>query len=88
MESVKMSNGMHVSPQMTYEQAGQEEWGAVLVPGGIGARPWFEGNKQAREFLSKVVPKCQYVFTGKSPTSLISGETCVRERERGRELRN
>ena len=66
LEPVKMSNGMQVVPQMTYSQASEDKrgWDAVLVPGGIGARPWFESNKQTREFLTKVVPSCRFVFTG------------------------
>lgn len=70
LEPVKMSNGMGVMPQMTYAQAATEEWDAVLVPGGIGARPWFDTNAACRDFLIKVVPKCRYVFTGKLNSAL------------------
>lgn len=61
---IKMSNGMQVTPELTYEVAQGQEWDAVLVPGGTGARPWFESNARCREFLVEVVPKCRYVFTG------------------------
>jgi transcriptional regulator GlxA family with amidase domain len=61
---IKMSNGMQVTPELTYEVAQNQEWDAVLVPGGMGARPWFESNARCREFLVEVVPKCRYVFTG------------------------
>lgn len=63
-----MSNGMSVVPQMTYDNAMAEdqEWDVVLIPGGSGARPWFESNKGTRDFLVKVGPKCKYVLTGKS----------------------
>lgn len=64
MDPVKMSNGMQVVPQLTFIEAGEQEWDAVLVPGGTGARPWFDSNKQCREFLIKVVPSCRFVFTG------------------------
>lgn len=61
---IKMSNGMQVTPAITFEEASKQEWDAVLVPGGSGARPWYDTNKQCRDFLTLVVPKCTYVFTG------------------------
>lgn len=64
---ISMSNGMKVTPKITYEVAQGRPWDAVLVPGGIGARPWFESNARCREFLVEVVPKCQFVFTGTAP---------------------
>jgi putative intracellular protease/amidase len=64
MSPIKMSNGMKVTPAMTYDVAQNQEWDAVLVPGGMGARPWIESNVRCREFLVEVVPKCRYVFTG------------------------
>lgn len=66
LEPVKMSNGMSVIPQLTFADGAKQSWDAVLVPGGIGARPWFESNKGCRDFLVTVVPKCRYVFTGQS----------------------
>lgn len=61
-----MSNGMRVVPQLMYLEAKEQEWDAVLIPGGTGARPWFDSNLGCRDFLIKVVPKCRFVFTGKS----------------------
>jgi len=63
---IKQSNGMMVTPEITFDTAKGQEWGAVLVPGGQGARPWFESNKSCRDFLVEVVPKCRFVFTGTS----------------------
>ena len=61
---IKQSNGMMITPEITFETAKSQEWDAVLVPGGQGARPWFESNKSCRDFLVEVVPKCRFVFTG------------------------
>ena len=61
---IKQSNGMMITPEITFETAKVQEWDAVLVPGGQGARPWFESNKSCRDFLVEVVPKCRFVFTG------------------------
>lgn len=65
LEPIKMSNGMQVTPAITYDEASNQHWDAVLVPGGQGARPWYETNQRCREFLVQQVPKCTYVFTGK-----------------------
>lgn len=82
LEAVRMSNGMDAVPQLTFDQAEKEEWDAVLVPGGVGARPWFESNRGCRGFLSAAVPKCRFVFTGTVPTfpslgSAMTGGQCV-----------
>lgn len=66
---IKQSNGMMVTPEITYETAKSQEWDAVLVPGGQGARPWYDTNKACRDFLVDVVPKCRFVFTGTSSSS-------------------
>jgi cyclohexyl-isocyanide hydratase len=61
---IRQSNGMMVTPEITFEDAKTQEWDAVLIPGGQGARPWFESNKGCRDFLMEVVPKARFVFTG------------------------
>jgi putative intracellular protease/amidase len=72
IEIIPQSNGMKVTPEITFDQALKEEWDAVLVPGGQGARPWFETNAKCRDFLVEIVPKCRYVFTGDSISTHIS----------------
>jgi putative intracellular protease/amidase len=66
LEPIKMSNGMLVTPAITFDEATKQHWDAVLVPGGQGARPWYDTNQSCRDFLVQVVPKCTYVFTGRS----------------------
>jgi putative intracellular protease/amidase len=78
---IKQSNGMMVTPEITYETARGQEWDAVLVPGGQGARPWYESNKACRDFLVEVVPKCRFVFTGMFPPSAASDHGCFAEQQ-------
>jgi len=73
---IKQSNGMMVTPEITFDTAKGQEWDAVLVPGGQGARPWFESNKSCRDFLVEVVPKCRFVLTGTS-CSLIEQASLI-----------
>ena len=65
-EPIRLSGGVMMAPEMTYDAAQEpgQQWDAVLVPGGSGARPWHEGNKRCVEFLKAVVPTCEYVMTG------------------------
>ena len=64
LDPVHGAAGLKFVPDMTFDAAEEEQWDAVLVPGGSGARPWLDSNKPVREFLVKMVPKCKIVFTG------------------------
>lgn len=68
LEPIELSNGIKVVANKTFAEALKDQrrrkWDAVLIPGGRGARPWEEGNKECREFLKVIVPDCKYVLTG------------------------
>lgn len=64
LDPVQTSGGWSVVPQKTFDQAREEEWDGILVPGGSGARPWAEGNQAAQEFIKLIGPTCKVVLTG------------------------
>lgn len=68
---VTMSGGLKVVPDMTFAQAKQEKWDAILIPGGQGSRPWVETNHAAQDFIRTVDPNCKYVLTGKDQLALM-----------------
>jgi putative intracellular protease/amidase len=73
LDPLRLWGGMKVVADQTLQDAAAEEWDAVLVPGGRGARPWLESNSAAQDFLKAVVPRTKVVLTGESLAPAFSG---------------
>lgn len=78
LDPLRVWGGMKVVPDRTFDEAAAEEWDAVLVPGGRGARPWLESNSGAQAFLKEVVPRTKVVLTGELGSS-FRFHVCARE---------
>ena len=66
MESVEMHGGWTINPQMTFQDAANERWDILFVPGGIGARPFMESNRTAREYVLRKANEVKVIMTGES----------------------
>ena len=67
MDPVPCSGGLKVLPDMTLDEAEEEQWDGILLPGGTGARPWEQSNASVKKFLERKVPQTQYIMTGAFP---------------------